>query len=279
MSAQEPDRPYVLLYGDFRAYLREYIQWKQRMEPGLSYRKLAKAAGYANPPKELSKRNGLTCALRWEFRSITPDFKEKEMSMGSIGNQSRIKIDTNPAQKPIAYDPHSKDKDTKALEPRGNKWGPMGPNFGKDPYHIVPLYQGGNNPGLLSPMWNDPQLRRPSPAAVDTGGHPIETTNVDLPGARPRPSWGIDQSSVNWNKIQITPSEQMNYDQWKNKVHNDGVDPVEAAKSLGDSNVKQLGGTSNGVEQWQFRLGKNTRVSFTIDNENHKVKVVGIGHT
>lgn len=42
-------RPDVFLFEDFRAFLREYFQWLQTSDPGLSHRKLAKAAGYANP--------------------------------------------------------------------------------------------------------------------------------------------------------------------------------------------------------------------------------------
>ena len=93
----------------------------------------------------------------------------------------------------------------------------------------------------------------------------------------PPKQWSIDTSAIKDKHTgNLTDTEKQNYRNFVNRVAS-GEHPKEAAKNGGDMNYKKFANTKN---QYQIRLSGDNRATFSVDDKNKKVHVLGVGgHT
>jgi mRNA-degrading endonuclease RelE of RelBE toxin-antitoxin system len=85
--------------------------------------------------------------------------------------------------------------------------------------------------------------------------------------------WKLDKKGAAF--FILTNAEQAKFDVFQNAINNKGHHPKEAARIAGDTDYKQLYGN-----RYQIRLSQSNRVFFTINAQNHIVKITQVGgHT
>lgn len=85
-------------------------------------------------------------------------------------------------------------------------------------------------------------------------------------------SWTLDKNGVT-PSVDLTDAEQEHLNEFMNQVR-DGKDPKSAASGW-DSDYKNLNGN-----QFQVRLSKRNRVTFTVNQADWKVTILQVGgHT
>ncbi|WP_086954119.1 hypothetical protein, partial [Xenorhabdus innexi] len=75
--------------------------------------------------------------------------------------------------------------------------------------------------------------------------------------------WVVDDDRAEWE--QIPRAAENKYEEWVRIIRENNRSPSDAARDIGDSNFKMLGGTA---ELYTIRLSKKHRVLFTIDYTN-----------
>lgn len=94
----------------------------------------------------------------------------------------------------------------------------------------------------------------------------------EQPGPSRTSSWTINKTGASYK--QLTPSEQSKFDTFQNGIRS-GKSPREAAAEMGGADFKNLQD-----DQYQIRLSRGNRVTFTIDENDKVVTILQVGgHT
>jgi hypothetical protein len=83
-------------------------------------------------------------------------------------------------------------------------------------------------------------------------------SNQQPSSSKPKPRWTVNVKKARI-KHGLTPTEMKKYQDFLNGI-NQGKSPKEAAEALGDSDWKSLGNN-----QFQFRLSKKNRVTYSVE--------------
>ena len=86
--------------------------------------------------------------------------------------------------------------------------------------------------------------------------------------------WTLDKNGVTPD-VDLTTAEQDKLNAFMGAIQNDGKHPRTAAQEAGDTMYENLQG-----DQYQIRLSKANRATFTVDDDNERVTFLQVGgHT
>ncbi|MEL6457518.1 MAG: hypothetical protein AAFQ91_04610 [Cyanobacteria bacterium J06621_15] len=84
--------------------------------------------------------------------------------------------------------------------------------------------------------------------------------------------WKLDKSEVKIGKL--TPLEKIKLHRFQNVIEKQGISPKDAALKIGDTSFKLM---KSHAGTYQLSLSQYNRVFFTIDYDNHTVKILQVG--